>query len=220
MLTFEEVNNRLKDILSTELGEKRVYDKDVAKALDIDPAYFAVLKKRGRIPLEAVVAFCAKRSISINWLLFNQMPRSLEENTEKFATVRYFKEINASAGGGALNDDEKEELLYIDENIVHMLGGRQHLKWIDAINVIGDSMEPLISDGATIFVDRSVTEIGGGGIFVVRTLAGTFVKRIFKRSDGMVELLSINPLYPMERVPLDEVEIIGKVVGKMEGRKF
>ncbi|WOE70176.1 S24 family peptidase [Hydrogenimonas thermophila] len=220
MLTFEEVNNRLKDILSTELGEKKVYDKDVAEALDIDPAYFAVLKKRGRLPLEAVVAFCAKRSISINWLLYDQMPRTLEENTEKFATVRYFKQINASAGGGALNEDEKPETLYIDENIVRMLGGKQHLKWIDAINVIGDSMEPLIRDGATIFVDRSATEIGGGGIFVVRTLAGTFVKRLIKRSDGRVELLSINPLYPSETVLLDEIEIIGKVVGKMEGRKF
>ena len=220
MLTFDEVNNRLKDILSTELGEKRVYDKDVAKALDIDPAYFAVLKKRGRIPLEAVVTFCAKRSVSINWLLFNQMPKSLEENTEKFATVRYFKEINASAGGGALNEDEKPEKLYIDENIVHMLGGRQHLKWIDAINVIGDSMEPLICDGATIFVDRSVTEIGGGGIFVVCTLAGTFVKRLIKRGDGKVELLSINSLYPSETLSIDEIRVIGRVVGKMEGSKF
>jgi hypothetical protein len=45
MLPFDDVLQRLKDILSTEKGEGKVFDKDVAEALGIDAAYFAVLKK-------------------------------------------------------------------------------------------------------------------------------------------------------------------------------
>ncbi len=219
MLTFDEVLERLKDILSKELGQKRVFDKDVAKALGIDPPYFAVLKKRGRIPLDAVADFCAKRRISINWLLYDQTPRSLEETTEKFATVRYFRSIHASAGGGAQNDEIPADRLALDEAVVRMLGGVGHLKHIDAIHVIGDSMEPLLGDGVTIFVDRSQKEIAGGGIFVVRTPGGVFVKRVMRRPDGKVVLLSENPVYPAETLLPDEVEVIGRVVGKLESER-
>ena len=219
MLTFDEVLERLKDILSKELDEKRVFDKDVAKALGVDPAYFAVLKKRGRIPLDAVADFCAKRRISINWLLYDQSPKSLEEPTERFATVRYFRSIHASAGGGAQNDESEADRLALDEAVVRMLGGPGHLKHIDAIHVIGDSMEPLLSDGTTIFVDRSQKEITGGGIFVVQTPGGVFVKRVTLRPDGRVALLSENALYPAETLPPEEVTVIGRVVGKLESER-
>jgi SOS-response transcriptional repressor LexA len=219
MLTFEEVIARLKDILSTERGEKRMYDKDVAEVLGIDPAYFAVLKKRNRLPLEAIITFCAERAISINWLLFNQVPRALEERVDGFTTVRYFKTLRALSRAEH-QDSERSERLYLNESIVRMLGGTHHLKWIDAVGIVGDAMEPLIRDGAIIFIDRSMTDIDGGGIFVVQTSAGTFVKRLIRRGQGEVELLAVNPLYPSEMMPSDKIEILGKVVGKMEGRKF
>jgi len=220
MLTFEEVIARLKDILLIEWGEKRLYDKDIAEVLGIDPAYFAVLKKRNRLPLEAIITFCAERAISINWLLFNQVPRALEESVDGFAAVRYFKSVSALTSENLASSERKRDRLYLNESIVHMLGGMHHLKWIDAVSIAGDAMEPLIRDGATIFVDRSMTDIDGGGIFVVRTSAGTFIKRLIRRGQGEVELLAVNPLYPSEMMPADKIEVLGKVVGKMEGRKF
>jgi SOS-response transcriptional repressor LexA len=203
-MNFEKVIEKIKDIISQEVGDKKVLNKDVAKALGITPEHLSILKKRNKIPYEEIAYFCAKRKISINWLLFDQDISAISNETEKFSKIRYFKDINASAGGGAINFDEGYETLYIDRKIID--------KDLDAINVIGDSMEPTIKDGSIVFIDRSDKNIRNGGIFVINTLAGVLVKRINLKSSGELEIISDNKIYPIERVNPSEVEIIGKVV--------
>ena len=201
-MEFDKIIEKIKDIISEEIGERKVLNKDVAKALGITPEHLSMLKKRNKIPFEELAYFCAKRKISLNWLLFDQQIENIITETEKFSKIRYFKDINASAGGGAINFDENYETLYIDKKIID--------KDLDAINVIGDSMEPTIKDGSIIFIDRNDKNIQNGGIFVVSTPAGVFVKRLNLKSSGELELISDNPLYPNESVK--EAEIIGKVV--------
>jgi len=201
-MQFDKIIEKLKDILSQEIGDRKVLNKDVAKALGISAENLSVLKKRNKIPYEELALFCAKRKISLNWLLFDQQIETIKEETEKFSKIRYFKDINASAGGGAINFDENYEIIYIDKKIIN--------KNLDAINVIGDSMEPTIKDGAIIFIDRDDKNIQNGGIFVINTNAGVFVKRINLKSNGKLELISDNKIYPAETV--EEAEIIGKVV--------
>ncbi|BCD59548.1 MULTISPECIES: S24 family peptidase [unclassified Nitratiruptor] len=216
MLQVEEVIERIKDVLSKEIDGKRVYDKDVAAALGITPEHFSMLKKRKKLPLPEILDFCAKRKISINWLLYNQDPESLQESTQKFAYVHYFKEVNASAGGGAFNYELVAQKLYIDEEIVQMLGGRGALKHIEAIHLLGDSMEPTLKDGSILFVDRSELDVKKGGIFLLSTSMGLFVKRVRLRLDGKLEMISDNTSYPVEVVQSDEVQVIGKVIGSVE----
>ena len=215
MLSFIEITDRLKDILSRELGEKRVYDKDLAEALGISKEYFSMMKKRNRLPLEEIVNFCAKRNISINWLLFDQNPEFLCETTQKFAYIKYFKDINASAGGGALNYEEEPVKLYLDKEIEKFLG-KENIKNIEALNVIGDSMEPALKDGSIIFIDKNQRDIKKGGIFVLATNAGVFIKRVVLKTNGTIELISENSIYPKENISIDEVNIIGKVIGALE----
>jgi len=201
-MKFDKIIEKIKDILSLEIGDRKVLNKDVATALGITPENLSVLKKRNKIPYEELAYFCAKRKISLNWLLFDQQIENIAKETEKFSKIRYFKDINASAGGGAINFDENYEILYIDKKIIN--------KNLDAINVIGDSMEPTIKDGSIIFIDRNDKTIQNGGIFVVSTPAGVFVKRVNLRNVGKIELISDNKLYPNEIVEV--AKIIGKVV--------
>ncbi|BBG66673.1 phage repressor protein, putative [Hydrogenimonas sp.] len=216
MLPFDEVLMRLKDILSAEVGERRVLDKDVAEALGIAPAYFAVLKKRESVPLEQIADFCAERKISINWLLYDQAPKSLEESTEKFATIRYFRQINASAGNGALNREECYEKILIDEELVNILGGRRHLKYIDALEVKGDSMEPLLQDGDLVAVDRSRCEPKEGGIYVLRIGEELFIKRLDREGgNGEWVCTSLNSAYSPVSVDRSELHIVGEAVAVM-----
>ncbi|WP_200763244.1 S24 family peptidase [Nitrosophilus alvini] len=216
MLSFDEVTERVKDILSKELGERKIYDKDVAKVLGVTPEYFSMMKKRKRLPIEELANFCAARNISINWLLYDQNPASLCEPTEKFAYVKYFKEINASAGGGALNYEESAQKLYLDPELIRFFGGEKRLKDIEALNVIGDSMEPLLKDGSIVFIDRSQKDIRKGGVFVISTNAGVFIKRVALKITGEIELISENRSYPKESVLPEEIKIIGKVMGALE----
>ena len=216
MLDFETIMERIKDILSKEIGNRKVYNKDVAAALGIKPEYLSMLKKRDRLPLKEILDFCAKRGVSANWLLYDQDPWSLCENTENYRYVRYFKEIGASAGGGAFNYETIEDRLYLDPKVVELLGGEYVLSGIDAIHVWGDSMEPTIKDGSIVFVDRSNKDIKKGGIFVVQTPFGLFIKRIKLRLDGKIELLSDNKEYSPELISPEELEVSGKVIGVVE----
>jgi len=198
-MEFEKIINKIKQILEKELNRK-VYNKDIAKALNITPEHFSVLKKREKIPFKEIAYFCAKRKISINWVLFDQHSKEIFENTEEFSIIRYFKDINASAGGGAINFDDNYEIIYVDKKLIP--------KNLDAIKVIGDSMEPTIKDNAIIFINRNKKEIKNGGIFVIATNNGVFVKRVHLTSKG-IELISDNKIYPPELV--DNINVIGEV---------
>jgi len=214
MKNFNEIIEEIKDIVSGELPGKKVFDKDVATLLGISQMNFATLKKRNKIPYEELLTFCAKRSIAINWLLFNQSPESLIESTNKFYMVRYFSEVNASAGGGADVFDEDFEPMLLSDTFVQTLGGEHTLRHIEAINVSGDSMEPTFSYGDIVFIDRSRNDMGRGGIFTINTEGGLFIKRLQKRIDGKIDIISDNKEYPVQIAPTEAVEIIGRVVGR------
>lgn len=69
-MELEEIISRLKEIISQSLETKKIYDKDVALALELDPQYFAVIKKRKKIPFEAIAYFSRNNHQNMNWILF------------------------------------------------------------------------------------------------------------------------------------------------------
>jgi len=215
MFTLVEIIDKLKDVIAESLVGKKVFDKDVADALQIPHATFATMKKRNSIPYPEILEFCAIKKISVNWLFFDQAVDMLKAETEKFFQVRYFADIRASAGGGAEVFDENYETISIDEKIMHNMVGMGNTE-LEAIHVDGESMEPTLQDGSIVFVDRTQTNINKNGIFIASTTGGLFIKRIQQRADGMIELISDNSLYPPQAISSDEVTIVGKVVGNIE----
>lgn len=215
MPNLNDILDKIKDILSSQVGDRKVFDKDVAQALNINQISLATMKSRNKIPYKEILEFCAKKKISINWLMFDQIVESLEQETQKFAKVSYFKDIYASAGGGALNYEEANQSLTIDEEILHHIGGAGNLKDIQAINVIGDSMEPTLNDGDIVFIDRTSTNPNKAGVYIVSTPFGLFIKRLQLKANGMVALVSDNPNYSDELVNTEDVEVLGKVIGDL-----
>jgi phage repressor protein C with HTH and peptisase S24 domain len=193
---------------------KKIFDKDIANLLGISPMNFATMKKRNKIPYQEMLDFCASRSIAINWLLYNQSPESLIESTNKFYRIKYFNDVSASAGGGAYNEDEAYQEMMLEPNFVQSLGGESELRNIEAINVTGDSMEPTFSYGDIIFLNRTKQDIIRGGVFTINTENGLFIKRIQKRIDGNIDIISDNKDYPTQVAALHEIEVIGRVVGR------
>jgi len=78
-LDFNEITERIKDIISHEVKATKVLDKNVAEKLGISQATFATIKQRGNIPCKQIIKFCAKRKININWLFFGQSKKDLIE---------------------------------------------------------------------------------------------------------------------------------------------
>ena len=215
MIVLIEIIDKLKDVIAESLLGKKVFDKDVADALQIPHATFATMKKRNSIPYSEILEFCALKKISVNWLFFDQAVDMLKAETDKFFQVRYFADIKASAGGGAEVFDENFETITLDEKIMHNMVGMGNTE-LEAIHVDGESMEPTLQDGSIVFVDRTQTNINKNGIFIASTTGGLFIKRIQQRADGMIELISDNTLYPPQAIDASELTIVGKVVGNIE----
>ena len=214
MKNFLEIIEEIKSIVSSEFNSKKIFDKDVADILGISQMNFATMKKRNKVPFGELMDFCAARSISINWMLYGQSPESLVEATNKFFMVKYFSDVSASAGGGSDIEREEVEELEIPEQFVMMLGGERELKHIEAINVSGDSMEPTFSYNDIVFINRDKKDLQRGGIFTIRTQAGLFIKRVQKRIDGKVDIISDNQIYSTQTLDPSEIEVIGRVVSR------
>ncbi len=221
MNNFNEIIEKVKDIISSESESGKVFDKDVASELGISQATFATMKKRGAIPYKELMEFCARRKISINWIFFDQSAGMLVEETEKFFQVKYFSNVRASAGGGSECFGEDYKDITVDKILIKNFYGNicdEELsrKKIEAIHVDGESMEPTLKNGSIVFIDREKNSISRDGIFVVSTPGGLFIKRLNRKVDGSIELISDNQLYSTEVMAPDEVRVVGKVVGGVD----
>lgn len=214
MNSFTNIVEEIKSIVSDEFKPKKVFDKDVASVLGISQMNFATMKKRDKVPFTELLDFCAKKAISINWLLYGQSPESLIEATNKFYMVKYFSDVNASAGGGSDVECEEIQELEIPEQFVFMLGGERELQNIEAINVSGDSMEPTFSYNDIVFINRTKTDLNRGGIFTIKTEAGLFIKRVQTRIDGQVDVISDNSVYSTQTLAPNDIEVVGRVVSR------
>ena len=119
------------------------------------------------------------------------------------------REVEAAAGGGAVNLDEAP--------VKGPVWFRRD--WLDGhgidptrcvvISVRGESMEPTLPAGAKILVDRDRTRRRAGRIFVITTGEGMVVKRLERRGRQWF-LISDHPSW--EPVPWPrEAEVVGEV---------
>lgn len=157
MQNYNEIIEKIKDILSRELGNKKIFDKDIATALDINYDNFRKQKARNSIPYYEIMSFLAIRNISINWFFFNQLPESLIENTSNYIILKYQRNIIGSAGAGAINYSIDTKPLIIDKELLNYINSSY--KYTEIIKVFGDSMNPLIKDNSLIFIDTSIKDI-------------------------------------------------------------
>lgn len=214
---LKKILDRIAHILEVDSGETP-YQKDIAAVLSISPSSLANMKSRGNLPIKEIALFAAERKISINWVLFGQNPRLVDNSTEERYRINFLSNIAGSAGSGSINEGESEqEWLTLDVYSVEALGlhGRD-LNYVEAIRVTGDSMEPQIRDGSIILIDRQKTDIQGGGVFAVNILGNILIKRVLLNTKGMVELISANTTYAVSYEYSEDVIIIGKVVGSLE----
>jgi hypothetical protein len=211
MLQVSDIIDKLKDVLSQQKSNGKVFDKDVANALEISQANFATMKTRNKIPFGNILDFCALKKISINWLLYGQDPSSLIDSTDKY-WIRYYPGIAMSAGGGSSLESESFEKLDIPDYFVKMMGGPSMVKTIEAINVTGESMEPSLNDGDIIFVDISKNSYCKDGIYAIHTQDGLLVKRVQKRADNQYDIISDNQIFSNQTINKDELTIYGKVI--------
>lgn len=143
------------------------------------------------------------------------------ETARPGATMIGLKELDvrASGGDGALMPRDDEPVIadwQMPEKLVsaHTTASHQRIR---IIQVIGDSMVPEFSPGDRIMVDTTDCRPSPPGVFVVWDGLGLVVKRceyVHDEDIPAVKLMSANPAYEPRLLPLADVHINGRVIGK------
>jgi hypothetical protein len=84
-----------------------------------------------------------------------------------------------------------------------------------SVQVMGDGMAPTLIDGDTIIIDRGVREVQVDAIYVIHMLGQRLVKRVQRKLDGSLVIISDNQAYEREHVPrarVGEIEVVGRMV--------
>lgn len=81
-----------------------------------------------------------------------------------------------------------------------------------ALEISGDSMEPVFRDGDQIIVSPNAP-VRRGDRVVVKTHKGeVMAKELARRSARRIELLSLNPDYPHRGFDLDEIAWVHRIL--------
>lgn len=123
--------------------------------------------------------------------------------------------VDASAGFGAIAESETAHTRFgFDERWLARLT-RAKSASLSIIHVLGDSMEPTLSDGDEVLVDAS--DQGSrlrDGIYVLRADDALVVKRVTLKPGGRkITISSDNPAYPSwDDVDRSEIQVVGRVI--------
>lgn len=234
-----KIDHVLDRMVLVALGERAEF-KSHAEALGIPPETIKTWRRRGEVPLTKLKDFAQDWKVSLDWLM-NGGPETgdetaadeLGENVVRMSRSRAYGadaainrwvknfvmvpryNVRAGAGGGqAIHDDSVVDHLAFKRDWIRsdLDLDPEHLALIE---VHGDSMVPTLKDGDLILVDLRNGKRRNAGVYVIQLDGHLLVKRLNRKLDGSVEVISDNPAYPPEVLgpeAADLLHVIGRVV--------
>ncbi|MDM7321249.1 MAG: XRE family transcriptional regulator [Fervidobacterium sp.] len=156
--------------------------------------------------------------VSPDWLLKGVGTLPEKQEISPTAVILYYPNVVVSAGFGAINENEESIRLYIDKALLELLNIHTSHNLI-LVRVSGDSMEPLISHGDYIIVER--TQKARNGEVIIANINGeVYVKKLLKDPFGRwVRLTSTNPYYPdieLKGAEIESLKVIGVIRAKIK----
>lgn len=177
------------------------------------------LKGAVKVPADALYAIAKEANVDFSWLVTGEGGSIDGTEAGEFAelpgmiSIPRYDEVRPSAGPGSIATSEAPTTRVAFE-----------MRWLAEIGVRtdsavilpaqGDSMEPTIMNGSPMLVDTSKTDIQSGYIYVIAVENDLLVKRVRRRLDGRIDLISDNRAYDPETLDaaaLQHLRVIGRV---------
>lgn len=179
----------------------------LAKALNVDVSYFLS-------PSQSNIV--SKLSPSVHKSSPSQESTTTLQQSN-IVKINYYPNVLVSAGYGVLNHNENKEVIELNRSFLVALGLKAFTN-LDLIPVYGDSMEPFVSNGELVIIERS-NEAKNSDIVIANINGEVYVKKLQKDPLGKwVKLTSLNAMYPDIELKEDELKylsIIGIVKAKI-----
>lgn len=125
--------------------------------------------------------------------------------------IPFLKEVQLAAGtGSSFREDHNGYKLRFAKSTLRKLN--IHFSNAVCVEVIGNSMEPVLPNGATVGVDTGCKEIKDGKMYAIDYGDLLRVKILYAMPGGMIRIRSYNSEeHPEEIRPLSEIRVIGRV---------
>jgi phage repressor protein C with HTH and peptisase S24 domain len=182
---------------------------ELAAILGVHRSAVTQAKRKNTVPDAWLVKLGRHFDVDPGWLASTGSgPPVLREAVTAVPRVR----ARLHAGGGSFETSPEIESYYAFSRAwLRRKGNPEQMVLMD---VIGDSMSPVIEEGDTVLVDQSRTEIYAGAIYAVGIDDTVMVKRIEKHPQHLV-LISANARYApvyLQDEEINRVRIIGRVI--------
>lgn len=131
--------------------------------------------------------------------------------------INFYPDVYAAAGYGAINGDASPKKLSISKPFLDEIVNVRNYKKLDIIRVYGDSMEPYISNGEYVIIEK-ITEARNGETVICNINGEVFIKRY--KSDPFkkwVKLQSNNGTYEDIHIEGDNLQLLN-IVGVVRAK--
>lgn len=201
----------------------------LARAVGVSPSAFRKwLRGEAEPSRERLVALADATSVSIAWLAngegpephFQEMagaergsPSEGGFDPRRFVVLPKRHEA-AAAGAGTPPPTLRSEFIAFGHDWVRDTFGLEPTDLLLEA-AIGESMQPTIRDNDLLLIDITDRKLREFGIYVLEFQGERLVKRVQRKLDGSLLLISDNAIYEPERIPSErahEVTVVGRVV--------
>lgn len=187
---------------------KNIKIAELAEAVGVDAANISRLEtgKQKQFSEQTLNRLAQALSVSVPDLFTSdENNTTVHTNSEKHASpvkdVDVYRvevlDVSASAGAGHIHGSDVIDVIHAiefsNDQALAMFGGRTP-SGVKVINVRGDSMASTIEPGDLIFVDVTINEFDGDGIYVFGFDGKVYVKRLQMIPDQLL-VISDNPRY-------------------------
>ena len=191
--------------------------EETAKEIDEFPQTITNWKKRGVSKAGALKA-AAKYGVSANWILKGEgekqnssVAKVVEWDSstpveDDEVEIPYYKDTLISCGSGSITEilGNETRKLRLSKSTLRQYGVENTNAY--ALTAFGDSMAPIINNGATVYVDVGRTSIVDGKIYAINH-GGLFkFKYLYRMPKGGVRIVSANKdEYPEEVLTAEDI---------------
>lgn len=204
----------------------------LARAVGVSPSAFRKwLRGQAEPSRERLVALADAAGVGIAWLAKGDGPEPQFPDlrgaggaepagrTASSVDPRRFlvlpKRVQAAAAGAGTPPapPESEFIAFGHDWIRNSLGLEPEDLLLE--RAVGESMQPTIHDNDLLLVDITDRRLREFGVYVLEYQTERLVKRVQRKLDGSLILISDNAIYETERIPAErvgEVAVLGRVI--------
>ena len=201
----------------------------LAKATGVSPSAFRKwLKGEAEPSRDRLVALASAAGVELAWLAQGDGPEPdfaalgarahSRRASDTFSSARYLilpKEAEAAAAGaGHVETGSATEFIGFRHDWIRAALGREPSEVVMQ-TAVGESMQPNIFNNDLLLVDTTDKTFRNFGIYVIEVRSERLVKRVQRKFDGSLILISDNPVYQPEFIEAElakEVAVVGRVV--------